>query len=210
MRRRAAAILRASTRGARLTRQLLAFSRRQTLRPESIDLRERTGELAEMLSRTLQENIEIKVELSDQLWPVLVDLAELELAMLNVAVNARDAMPNGGQFLVSAENVTFGTKEAGAEGLSGDFVALRLSDNGSGMDRETAARAFEPYFTTKDVGAGSGLGLSQVYGFAKQSGGGAAIASEPNHGTTVTLYLPRAAAAPVVDAELARPRTATG
>jgi two-component system NtrC family sensor kinase len=209
IRRRATAILRASTRGARLTRQLLAFSRRQTLRPETIDLRERTGELAEMLSRSLQENIDIKVDLPDGLWPALVDLAEFELAMLNIAVNARDAMPNGGEFRVAAENVSYEPGEAAMEGLTGDFVALRLSDTGSGMPPEVVARAFEPYFTTKDIGAGSGLGLSQVYGFAKQSGGEATISSEPDRGTAVTLYLPRAAAAddPI---EASPPRTATG
>lgn len=208
LRRRATAILRAASRGARLTRQLLAFSRRQALRPESIDLRDRTAELAEMLSRSLQENIEIKVDLPDALWPVLVDLAEFELAILNIAVNARDAMPNGGEFRVAAENVSSGPGEPAVDGLVGDFVALRLSDTGAGMDPDIAARAFEPYFTTKDVGAGSGLGLSQVYGFAKQSGGEAVIASQPSDGTTVTLYLPRAAAA--VDIDLPQPRTATG
>jgi signal transduction histidine kinase len=210
IRRRAIAILRASTRGARLTRQLLAFSRRQTLRPETVDLRERTAELAEMLSRSLQENIEIKVDLPDQLWPVLVDLAEFELAVLNIAVNARDAMPDGGEFRVAAENVPYAPGEAALELLAGDFVAVRLSDTGSGMASEVLARAFEPYFTTKDIGAGSGLGLSQVYGFAKQSGGEAAIASEPGRGTTVTLYLPRAVTAEEKAVEIAPPRTATG
>ena len=194
MRRRVDAILRASTRGARLIRQLLAFSRRQALRPETIDLRQRTAEMAELLLRSLQENIEVKVDLPAALWPVSVDIAEFELAMLNIALNARDVMPDGGQFRMTGENASFPTVSSGPDELAGDFVALRLSDTGSGMAADVAARAFEPYFTTKDVGAGSGLGLSQVYGFAKQSGGGATIASEPAHGTTVTLFLPRAAA----------------
>jgi len=209
MRRRAAAILRAASRGARLTRQLLAFSRRQALRPEPVDLRQRTAELAEMLSRTLQENIEIELDLPDALWPVSVDLAEFELAILNIAVNARDAMPNGGQFKVTGENLSLGPAQPGVDRLSGDFVALHLSDTGSGMNPDVAARAFEPYFTTKEVGAGSGLGLSQVYGFAKQSGGDAAIASEPARGTTVTLYLPRATTQAVPE-EIPEPRTAAG
>src|SRR5712691_11919631 len=113
----------------------------------------------------------------DGLWLVAVDPAELELAMLNIAVNARDAMPKGGRFRVAAGNVGFKPGEPSAEGLVGDFVALTLADTGVGMEPEVLARAFEPYFTTKDVGAGSGLGLSQVYGFVKQSGGGAAVAS---------------------------------
>jgi signal transduction histidine kinase len=209
MRRRATAILRASTRGARLTRQLLAFSRRQALRPEPTDLRQRTDEIAEMLSRSLQENIEIKLDLPDGLWPVTVDVAEFELAMLNVAVNARDAMADGGQFRMTAENLSFGQGQPGADGLVGQFVAFHLTDTGPGMDAETAARAFEPYFTTKAVGAGSGLGLSQVYGFAKQSGGDATISSDPSGGTTVTIYLPRADAV-VAERELPPPRTATG
>jgi signal transduction histidine kinase/CheY-like chemotaxis protein len=191
--RRAAAIIRAAEQGERLTRQLLAFSRRQMLRPESVDLRQRTREIAEMLSRSLRENIEVAVELPENLWPVMIDPAEFELALLNLGVNARDAMPNGGRFRVAARNLSFRLGDAGNEGLVGDFVAMTLSDTGTGMTTGVLARAFEPFYTTKEVGLGSGLGLSQVYGFARQSGGTALIDSELGRGTSVTLLLPRAA-----------------
>jgi signal transduction histidine kinase len=204
--RRAAAILRAANRGQRLTRQLLAFSRQQTLRPETVDLRQRTGEIGEMLARTMRADIEMNLDLPEGLWPVAIDPAEFDLAILNVAANARDAMPNGGQFRVVAHNLAIGPGDSPGDpasvsigdGLAGDFVALTLADSGCGMPAEVLARAFEPYFTTKEVGAGSGLGLSQVYGFAKQSGGGAVLSSGPGAGTSVTLFLPRAhiAAAP--------------
>ena len=198
--RRAAAILRAANRGQRLTRQLLAFSRQQTLRPESVDLRQRTGEIGEMLARTMRADIEMNLDLPEGLWPVVIDPAEFDLAILNVAANARDAMPNGGHFRVVAYNLAIGpgaspgdpARVSIGDGLAGDFVALTLADSGCGMPAEVLARAFEPYFTTKEVGAGSGLGLSQVYGFAKQSGGGAVLASVPGAGTSVTLFLPRA------------------
>jgi signal transduction histidine kinase/CheY-like chemotaxis protein len=190
--RRSASILRATERGERLTRQLLAFSRRQNLRPEVVDLRQRTAEMAEMLARSTRDDIHVSVEMPVDLWPVSVDRAEFELAVLNVAVNARDAMPGGGRLSITARNATIAPGNAPAEGVVGDFVAVTLEDTGTGMPPETLARAFEPYFTTKEVGAGSGLGLSQVYGFANQSGGTATIESVPGAGTTVTLYLPRA------------------
>jgi signal transduction histidine kinase/ActR/RegA family two-component response regulator/sensor domain CHASE-containing protein len=190
--RRASAIIRAAEQGGRLIRQLLAFSRRQMLRPEPVDLRQRTREIAEMLSRALRENIEISVEIPENIWPVIVDPAEFELALLNIGVNARDAMPNGGRFGVEARNRSFRRGDVAGGGLVGDFVAMTLSDTGTGMTVEVVARAFDPYFTTKEVGQGSGLGLSQVYGFAKQSGGAATIESEIDRGTSITLYLPRA------------------
>jgi signal transduction histidine kinase len=196
--RRASAIIRAAEQGGRLIRQLLAFSRRQMLRPEPVDLRQRTREIAEMLSRSLRENIEISVELPENLWPVIVDPAEFELALLNIGVNARDAMPNGGRFRVEARNRSFRRGEAVGGGLVGDFVAMTLSDTGAGMTAEVLALAFDPYFTTKEVGQGSGLGLSQVYGFAKQSGGAARIESEIDRGTSITLYLPRATKTSIV------------
>jgi signal transduction histidine kinase/CheY-like chemotaxis protein/integral membrane sensor domain MASE1 len=195
--RRASAIVRAAEQGERLTRQLLTFSRRQTLRPEGVDLRQRTREIAEMLSRSLRENIEISVELPESLWAVTVDPPEFELALLNIAVNARDAMPNGGHFRVGGRNLSFHTGDSANEGLVGDFVAVTLCDTGTGMTAAVSARAFEPFFTTKEVGLGSGLGLSQVYGFAKQSGGAASILSEIGKGTTITLFLPRATETPV-------------
>ncbi len=189
--RRAAAILRAASRGERLTRQLLAFSRQQALRPEAVDLRQRTGEIAEMLAQAIAPDIEMSLDLPEGLWPVAIDPAEFDLAILNIAVNARDAMPAGGRFTVTAHNRTISPGDAGGDELGGDFVALTFSDTGYGMRPEVMAHAFDPYFTTKDIGAGSGLGLSQVYGFARQSGGSAILASEPGGGTTVTLLLRR-------------------
>ena len=189
--RRAVAIIRAAEQGERLTRQLLAFSRRQMLRPETVDLRQRTHEIAEMLSRSLRADIEITIDMPESLWPVTIDPAEFELALLNVAVNARDAMPNGGHFGVEARNVSLRADDAVGEGLTGDFVAVTLSDTGTGMAADVLARAVEPFFTTKEVGLGSGLGLSQVYGFTKQSGGAASIHSEIGKGTAITLFLPR-------------------
>src|SRR6516164_7857502 len=195
--RRASAIRRAADQGERLTRQLLAFSRRQMLRPQPVDLRERTSEIVEMLSRVLREDIEVSVEIPKDLWPVAVDPAEFELALLNLGVNARDAMPNGGRFRVEAHNLSLPCSDAVSEGLVGDFVVVILSDTGTGMIPEIQARAFEPYFTTKEVGVGSGLGLSQVYGFARQSGGAALIESEIGWSTSITLYLPRAVKTPI-------------
>jgi signal transduction histidine kinase/ActR/RegA family two-component response regulator len=195
--RRILAIVRAGEQGMRLTRQLLAFSRRQTLRPEPVDLRSRTHEIAEMLSRSLREDIEIAVEIPENLWTVMVDPAEFELALLNLGVNARDAMPNGGGLRVEAHNVSFRPGDVGSEGLIGDFVAMTLSDTGTGMTPEVMARAFEPFYTTKEVGEGSGLGLPQVYGFAKQSNGAAVIESEVGCGTSITLFLPRATINPI-------------
>jgi len=198
MRRHASAIMRAVERGQRLIRQLLAFSRRQMLRPESVDLRQRTSEIFDMLRQSLREDIELTIDMPGDLWAVMVDPAELELALLNTGVNARDAMPHGGRFHVQARNVSFSSGTTPSEGLNGDFVMLKLSDTGTGMASEVRARAFEPYFTTKEAGLGSGLGLSQVYGFAKQSGGTALIDSEIGKGTTITLYVPRAGAASVI------------
>jgi signal transduction histidine kinase len=156
--RRAAAILRAASRGQRLTRQLLAFSRQQTLRPEAVDPRQRTGEIGEMLARTMRADIEMNLDLPEGLWPVAIDPAEFDLAILNVAANARDAMPNGGHFHVVAHNLALGPGDSPGDparvligdGLTGDFVALRLADSGCGMPAEVLARAFEPYFTTKE------------------------------------------------------------
>jgi signal transduction histidine kinase/CheY-like chemotaxis protein len=190
--RRASAIIRAAEQGERLTRQLLAFSRRQMLRPEPVDLNKRMRDINEMLSRSLREDIEIAIEIPEHLWPVTVDPTEFELALLNIGVNARDAMSNGGRFRVEARNRSIRPGEPGSEGLVGDFVEVTLSDTGTGMPADVRARAFEPFFTTKAVGLGSGLGLSQVYGFAKQSGGAASINSEIGKGTAITLLLPRA------------------
>jgi two-component system NtrC family sensor kinase len=162
------------------------------LRPEPVDLRHRVQDLSDLLSPSLRPDIEVTVKIPEQTWPVSVDLAEFELALLNIAVNARDAMPRGGVFRVQARNVTLDASDPAGEGLAGNFVAVTLSDTGEGMAPEVLAQAFEPYFTTKEIGLGSGLGLSQVYGFARQSGGAASIVSTMGKGTSITLFLPRA------------------
>lgn len=180
----------ATQRGESLTRQLLAFSRRQMLQPSVIDLTERLPEIKDMLSRSLRGDIEIRVGVPRRPCSVKVDASELELALLNLAVNARDAMPSGGTLTITAKPVVLrGTSSE--EGLSGDFVAIRVADTGTGIPPEILSRVFEPFFTTKAVGKGTGLGLSQVYGFARQSGGGATISSSARRGTAVTLFLPR-------------------
>jgi signal transduction histidine kinase/CheY-like chemotaxis protein len=208
-RRRAAAILGIADRGERLIRQLLAFSQRRMLRPEATALQRRTSEIEELLHRSLREDIGVTIDLPADLWPVTVDTGEFELALLNIAVNARNAMPNGGAFRLVARNTRCGGETASG-GLVGEFVAITLTDTGTGMPAEVMARAFEPYFTTKPAGLGSGLGLSQVYGFACQSGGGAVIASAPSEGTAITLFLPRADAGPAIAAEVAQPESAPG
>jgi len=187
----------AAERGADLTRALLAFARKQALRPEIIDINELLGGLVSLLRRTLGEPIEVALRLDHALWPCMVDRTQLENAILNLAINARDAMPNGGCLTVATGNTVL-AEEPGGKGeatLNGSFVLIEVSDTGIGMSAEVASRAFEPFFTTKEVGKGTGLGLSMVYGFARQSGGMARIASMPRGGTVVRLYLPRAAGA---------------
>jgi two-component system, NtrC family, sensor kinase len=184
------AISNAMQRGESLTRQLLAFSRRQMLQPSVLDLSERLPELKDMLSRSLRGDIEIRVQVPNRPCLVKVDASELELALLNLAFNARDAMPSGGTLTIAAKPIVLRGK-AGEEGLSGDFVAVRVTDTGVGIAPEILPRVFEPFFTTKEVGKGTGLGLSQVYGFARQSGGAAIITSALRRGTAITLFLPR-------------------
>jgi PAS domain S-box-containing protein len=184
------AIERASDRGTRLVRQLLAFSRQQALSPSVIDLSERLSQLHEMLVGSFHGDIVVTVDVPATVWPIEVDAGELELALLNIAVNARDAMPNGGTFAVSARNVTLTGGTVPLE-LAGDFVELTLADTGVGIAPENINKVFEPFFTTKPVGQGTGLGLSQVFGFTRQSGGIATIESTPRRGTSIILYLPR-------------------
>jgi len=183
-------ITNASSRGESLTRQLLAFSRQQTLMPAVVDLRAWLPDLQELLGRSLRGDIEIRTRIPAEPCAVKVDPNELELSLLNIAVNARDAMPDGGVLTIAIRPVVL---RGGAEneGLTGDFVELAVSDTGTGISPDVAARVFEPFFTTKEFGKGTGLGLSQVYGFARQSGGRAALSSAPGSGTTVTLWLPR-------------------
>ena len=177
----------AALRGASLTRQLLAFARRQSLNPETVDLVQAVEQMHELLDRSLGANIDLRTEFEADLWPVEVDPSELELVLLNLAFNARDAMPGGGTITVQAENVPSSASDDGGR----DCVRLTVADTGSGMPPDVAARAFEPFFTTKEVGKGSGLGLAQAYGFARESGGSIRIESEVGHGTRIVLMLPR-------------------
>ena len=187
------AITRAATRGSELTQRLLAYSRQQPLRPQTIDLVELTDGMADMLARTLGETIEIKTRTPPGLWSASADPGQVENALLNLAINSRDAMPQGGKLTIECMNVTLDQAYVteNPEALAGDLVVLAVSDTGTGMSAEIQARVFEPFFMTKEVGQGSGLGLSMVYGFTKQSGGHVSIYSEEGRGTTVKLYLPR-------------------
>ena len=186
--------LKASLGGATLIRQLLAFSRRQALSPKPFDLGALVASTRELLSRTLGEHIEVEMRLAPALWPALADATQLESAIANLAINARDAMPNGGQLTLETTNqhLDDGYVASNPDVVPGDYVVLAVSDTGSGIPPEILSRVFEPFFTTKEHGKGSGLGLSMVYGFAKQSRGHMKIYSEVGHGTTVRLYLPRA------------------
>jgi PAS domain S-box-containing protein len=186
----------AANRGESLTRQLLAFSRRQPLNPVITDLKERVEAVHEMLVGSLRGNVQLKCDIPDEVWPVEVDIAELELALVNIAVNARDAMPGGGSITLSARNVTL-KKSDGVDQLEGDFVALAMTDTGVGIAPDVLPRIFEPFFTTKALGKGTGLGLAQVYGFSHQSGGTVVAASTVGSGTSITIYLPRKQAVPV-------------
>ncbi len=185
-------ILHAGQRAAALTRQLLSYARNQTVAPRVLDLRVELPRMQEILKPSLRGNITLSLRIPNELWPIEVDPGELEIAVLNVAVNARDAMPAGGGFTIEALNTRVVPGEvAEAPDLSGEFVLLALADTGVGMSREILARAFEPFFTTKEIGRGTGLGLSQVYGFARQAGGAVSVTSEPGHGTCLRIYLPR-------------------
>ena len=189
------AIANATERGESLTRQLLSFSRRQALQPSVIDLAERLPEIKDMLSRSLRGDIEIRLVVPRRPCRIKVDPSEFELALLNLAFNARDAMPAGGTLTIAAKPVVLRGK-ANEEGLRGDFVAVRIADTGEGIAPEVLPRVFEPFFTTKESGKGTGLGLSQVNGFARQSGGAATVTSAPRRGTAITLFLPRSFEAP--------------
>ena len=182
-------IANAVKRGQALTSQLLSFARRQTLETAVVDLVDLLPNMSEMLRRSLRGNIEIKASAPESSCRARIDRTELELALLNLGVNARDAMPDGGVLTVSLKNVVL-AGEIETDALRGDFVLIEVSDTGVGIPPETLSRVFEPFFTTKGAGKGTGLGLSQAYGFAKQSGGTATIRSKRGHGTTVGLYLP--------------------
>ena len=193
-----AAMRQAVDRGASLCRQLLAFSRRQSLKPEAVNLERLAGDMRELLNRSLRGDIQIKTAFAERLWNVEVDPGELELVILNLAVNARDAMPSGGTIEITARNCP----ALADHDLRGDFVRLDIADSGVGMSPEVLAHAFEPFFTTKEVGSGSGLGLAQAHGFAKASGGAVRIESIVGSGTLVSLFLPRTLKAPAYTPEL--------
>jgi PAS domain S-box-containing protein len=180
----------AAERGARLTHQLLAFSRKQRLAPTPLDLNRLVGEASDMLFRTIGITVRVETVLTEGLWPALVDPTQIELVVLNLAINARDAMPGGGRLRIRTANVSRGG--APRDLAPGDYVLLSVSDTGEGMSEEVLRRAVEPFFTTKEPGKGSGLGLSMVHGVATQSGGGLHIDSRLGRGTTVNVYLPRA------------------
>jgi PAS domain S-box-containing protein len=183
----------AAERGADLTKRLLAFGRRQTLEPRPTDVNGLIRGMEQLMRRTLGEHIAITIHAADDLWPAKVDPGQLESAVVNLGVNARDAMPHGGRITIETANVELdeGYAAMDPDVGAGEYVMIAVSDTGTGMPSDVVARAFEPFFTTKDVGKGTGLGLSMVYGFVKQSGGHARIYSEPGVGTVVRLYLPR-------------------
>ena len=192
VKRHAAAAMRAAARGAMLTHQLLAFARKQTLAPKPTNLNELVSGMSEMLLRTLGGTIRVEFGLAEGLWSALIDPNQIESAILNLAINARDAMPDGGSLTIETANRRSGflNRRQGLE--PGDYVVVSVTDTGTGMTEDVKAKAFDPFFTTKDVGKGSGLGLSQVYGIARQSGGLAELDSAMGRGTTVRIYLPRA------------------
>ena len=184
------AIASAARRGESLTRQLLTFSRRQPLSPEVIDLKQRVNAVRDMLVGSLRGNIALAVDIPDDIWPVEVDVAEFELAIVNLAVNARDAMPEGGTFTLTARNIPASDPRKIGQ-FAGGGVELTFSDTGTGIPPDVIAKIFDPFFTTKAVGKGTGLGLSQVYGFARQAHGTVTVTSQAGRGTTFTLRLPR-------------------
>jgi PAS domain S-box-containing protein len=184
----------AAERGAELVNRMLAFARRQPLHPMTVDVNKLIRSMEGLLRRSLGAQIEIRFELADDAWPSLIDPSQLETAVLNLAINARDAMPQGGRIVIGTANVRLDRAFHATypEAEPGDYVTIGVTDTGTGMSPEVLEKAVQPFFTTKEIGKGTGLGLSMVYGFAKQSEGHMEIDSEPGQGTTVTLYLPRA------------------
>jgi nitrogen-specific signal transduction histidine kinase/CheY-like chemotaxis protein len=182
----------AAKRAASLTHRLLAFSRRQTLEPRPTVVNRLVAGMEELISRTVGPQVAIEVIGADGLWNALVDPNQLENALLNLCINARDAMPDGGRLTIETANAWLDEREARERDLpAGPYMSLCVSDTGTGMTRDVIARAFDPFFTTKPIGLGTGLGLSMIYGFARQSGGHVRIDSEPGRGTTICLHLPR-------------------
>jgi CheY-like chemotaxis protein len=188
--------LSASLSGAELTRKLLAFSRQQSLETGAVDVNDLVRGMTGLLRRSLGEKIEIEMIGAGGLWPIAADPTQLEVALINLAINSRDAMPDGGHLTIEMANwhldEDYAAKNSEVE--PGDYVMVAVTDTGTGIPPDVLGRVMEPFFTTKEVGKGSGLGLSMIYGFAKQSGGHLSIYSEPGHGTTVRLFLPRGTA----------------
>ena len=202
----------AAERGAKLTGQLLAFARRQHLAPRVVSLNELVSGMGDLLLQTIGAAIQIETLLEEDLWPVLIDPTQLELVLLNLAINSRDAMPHGGRLTVGTKNISASDPARPASLPIADYVAIWVSDTGTGMPKNVMAKAFEPFFSTKEVGKGTGLGLSQVLGFAKQSGGDVRIDTRVGRGTTVTLFLPRTRASlpKTVLEEAQRPESSRG
>jgi CheY-like chemotaxis protein/two-component sensor histidine kinase len=186
-------------RAATLTQRLLAFARRQTLDPQPIDLNDLVTSLEDLVRRTLGEHIEIITQLHPNLWHALSDTNQLENALLNLVINARDAMPEGGTLVLKTGHFFNEAAHPLGDLNPGHYVTLTVRDSGTGMSPEVVAKAFDPFFTTKPIGQGTGLGLSMIYGFVKQSGGHVTLQSEVGQGTTITLYFPRALQADVID-----------
>jgi signal transduction histidine kinase/CheY-like chemotaxis protein len=186
-------------RGARITKQLLAFARAQPLEIKTVDVKSFLDDVTTLIRPSVRSNIELVTEISDHVWNIETDPGALELALLNLGFNARDAMKDGGTLRISATNQLL---KGSPDGLRGEFVALRVADTGEGMGPEVLDRVFEPFFTTKSYGEGTGLGLSQVFGFAKQIGGAVIVESEPGRGATFTLFLPASRGALSSDAKL--------
>ena len=184
--------IRAAERGAQLTNQLLAFSRPQELTTQPVDINYLISQACEMLPRTIGPTIAIETVLDADSWWAMTEPGQLELAILNLAINARDAMSAGGKLTISSQNLAHGNRTRLPDLIPGDYVIISVADTGTGMSEEVRTRAFEPFFTTKGMGKGTGLGLSMVYGFAKQTGGTITIDSELGQGTTFRIYLPRA------------------
>ena len=200
--RRLRMMAQAAERGAQLTAQMLAFSRRQRLEPRAVDLNETVASMRDLLQSTMGGSVALDTILQPGLWPAMIDPTQIELVILNLAINARDAMDVGGSLKVETANVVLPAATRADEPPAGEYVMVSVTDTGSGMGPEILSKVFEPFFTTKGVGKGSGLGLSQVFGLAKQSGGGVMIDSTPGVGTSVKVYLPRATGKPEVTAEL--------
>ena len=206
-------IARAAGQAASLTRQLLAFSRRQVLHPKVVDLNEIVAGMETMLHRIIGDDVSVGIKLATDLSPVEADRAQIERVILNLAANARDAMPNGGALTIETANVEVDAEQVashGDDGITGPHVLLAVSDTGHGMDEDVAKHLFEPFFTTKGAGTGTGLGLATVFGVVKQSGGGIYVYSEPGRGTTFKIYLPVAAASANAGEPLAEPEPEGG